>query len=339
LYNKTTKMKAIILQENREFQLENVAIPQPSEHQIQVKIIAAGFNPIDYQMTEDGSERKLVHSQVLGREFSGIVSAIGKNVTDFKIGDAVFCGSGSMGSNGTYADYICVPEAIAVHKPSNISFEEAAAIPSAGLTALQSFNRMNANLYDSILITGAAGGVGNMLVKLLIANGYKNSIVTAGNENSINALLSLGVKPEKIINYKKDKIYETALSLNENKNFDIVVDLVGNSTAEIGAKLLKTNGVYIDVTNFSTPESRGILFSKGATILNISNYAYGLEKRYDYYKNGLNELRLLLQNGIITPPAIQIVGDLEVSTVKTAHSILRENKTQGKKLVMQINKV
>lgn len=332
-------MKAIILQENRDFLLEEIEIPQPADNQIQVKIIASGFNPVDYQMTENGSERKLLHSNILGREFSGIVTAIGKDVNYFKVNDAVFCGSGSMGSNGTYAEYICVPEAIAVHKPSNISFEEAAALPSAGLTALQSFNRMNANLNDSILITGAAGGVGNMLVKLLIANGYKNIVVTAGNENSINALLGLGVKSEKIINYKKEEIYETALSLNENKTFDFVVDLVGNGTAEIGARLLKTNGVFVDVTNFSTPESRGILFTKGATILNISNYAYGLEKRYDYYKNGLNELRLLLQNEIISPPAIQVVGSLEVSTVTTAHSILRENKTQGKKLVMQINTI
>lgn len=332
-------MKAIVLQQNNEFLLEEIEIPQPESNQIQVKIIASGFNPVDYQMTENGSERKLLHSNILGREFSGIVTAIGKDVTDFKVNDAVFCGSGSMGSNGTYAEYICVPEAIAVHKPSNISFEEAAALPSAGLTALQSFNRMNANLNDSILITGAAGGVGNMLVKLLIANGYKNIVVTAGNENSINALLGLGIRSEKIINYKKEEIYETALSLNENKNFDFVVDLVGNKTAEIGARLLKTNGVFVDVTNFSTPESRGILFTKGAAILNISNYAYGLEKRYDYYKNGLNELRLLFQNEIISPPAIQVVGSLEVSTVTTAHSILRENKTQGKKLVMQINTI
>ena len=332
-------MKAIVLQENREFKLEDLEIPQPDAYQIQVKIIASGFNPIDYQMTEDRPERKHLRSSILGREFSGIVSKIGQKVTDFKIGDAVFCGSGSMGSNGTYAEYICVPQDIAVHKPATISFEEAAAIPSSGLTALQSFNRMNANFYDSILIMGAAGGVGSMLVKILIANGHENIVVTAGNENSITSLLNLGVKAARIINYSKEEIYKTALSLNENKKFDFVVDLVGNSTAEVGARLLKPNGIYVDVTNLSTPESSGILFSKGATILNISNYVYGFEKQYDYYKNGLNHLRLLLQKKTIAPPAIKITGSLEVSTVTKAHSLLRENKTEGRKLIMQITTI
>lgn len=331
-------MKAILLQENRQFQLETIEMPQPEPDQIQVKLIASGFNPIDYQMTENGSERKLLRSPILGREFSGIITKIGTNVTDFKIGDAVFCGSGSMGSNGTYAEYICVPEAIAVKKPAAISFEEAAAIPSAGLTALQSFKRMKASLTDSILITGAAGGVGNVFVKLLISKGFSNFVVTAGNDDSIASLMRLGVQLQQIINYKNEEIYDAALSLNENKKFDIVVDLVGNKIAEVVAKLLKINGTYIDVTNFSTPESRNILFSRGAAIHNISNYAYGLEKRYDYYKSGLNELAQLLENKIITPPNISVIGELNTTTVLKALRLLRENKTYGRKLVMQINK-
>ncbi|KAF2341021.1 NADP-dependent oxidoreductase [Flavobacterium tistrianum] len=331
-------MKAIVLQENREFRLETVEIPQPESHQIQVKIMASGFNPIDYQMTENGSERKLIHSPILGREFSGIITAIGAEVTQFKIGDAVFCGSGSMGSNGTYAEYICVPEGIAVKKPQNISFEQAAGIPSAGLTALQSFNRMNASLTDSILITGAAGGVGSIFIKLLIAKDFTNFVVTAGNEESIASLINLGVRPEQIINYKKEEIYKAALSLNENQKFDIAVDFVGNQVAEIAAKLLKINGKYIDVTNFSTPESRNILFSKGATIHNISNYAYGIEKQYDYYKHGLKELSHLIENEIISPPNINVIGGLNKETVDTALAILRENKTNGRKLIMQTHK-
>lgn len=332
-------MKAILLHDNGEFRLQEVDTPQPKDHQVQIKIAAAGFNPIDYQMTENAMERKLLHSPILGRELSGIISAVGKDVTDFKIGDVVFCGSGSMGSNGTYAEYICVPAAIVMHLPNNISLEEGSAIPSVGLTALQAINRMKANVKDSILVTGAAGGVGNLLLKLLIERGNHNLIVTAGNESSIASLLNLGIQPKQIINYRKNDVFETALTLNNNQYFDFAVDLVGNEMAIIAAKLLKTNGTYVDITNFSTPDSREILFNKGAAILNISNYAYGLEKRYDYYKNGLNALRILLENKSITPPTIEIIGNLEVETVLKAHAILRENKTNGKKLIMQINKL
>lgn len=332
-------MKAILLHQNGDFKVQEVNTPEPKYDEVQVKIAAAGFNPIDYQMTENALERKLLHSPILGREFSGIVSAVGEKVTDFKIGDAVFCGSGSMGSNGTYAEYICVPAAIVVHLPKNISFEEGAGIPSVGLTALQAINRMKANQSDSIFITGAAGGVGNMFLKLLIEKGNHNCIVTAGNESSIASLLDLGVKPNQIINYRNDEVYETALALNNKERFDFAVDLVGNEMAVTAAKLLKTNGTYVDVTNFSTADSREILFSKGAAILNISNYAFGLEKRYDYYKNGLTQLSQLLQEKSITAPTIEIIGGLEVETVLKAHQILRDNKTNGKKLIMQINKL
>ncbi|UTN03275.1 NADP-dependent oxidoreductase [Flavobacterium bizetiae] len=332
-------MKAILLHQNGDFKVQEVNTPEPKYDEVQVKIAAAGFNPIDYQMTENAMERKLLHSPILGREFSGIVSGVGEKVTDFKIGDAVFCGSGSMGSNGTYAEYICVPAAIVMHLPKNISFEEGAGIPSVGLTALQAINRMKANATDSIFITGAAGGVGNMLLKLLIEKGNHNCIVTAGNESSIASLVDLGLKPNQIINYKNDEVYETALALNNKEYFDFVVDLVGNEIAVIAAKLLKTNGTFVDVTNFSTADSREILFSKGAAILNISNYAFGLEKRYDYYKNGLTELSLLLQEKSITPPTIEMIGGMEVETVLKAHQILRDNKTNGKKLIMQINKL
>lgn len=329
-------MKAIVLQQNGEFYLDEINVPQPQNHEVQVKISASGFNPVDYQMTENAMERKLLHSPILGREFSGIVSAVGNSVTSFKIGDAVFCGSGSMGSNGTYAEYICVPETILMQLPATISLQQAAGIPSVGLTALQSINRMNAKVNDSIFITGAAGGVGNMLLKLLLAKGYHNLIVTAGNESSIASLLHIGINYEQIINYKNVAVYETALVLNNNKPFDFVVDLVGNEIAVVAAKLLKANGTYVDVTNFSTSDSREILFSKGATILNISNYVYGQEKRYDYYQNGLRELASLLNQEVITPPDIEVIGNLEVETVLKAHAILRENKTNGKKLIMQI---
>jgi alcohol dehydrogenase len=329
-------MKAIIADKEGKLHLENVNAPIIKEGELLIKIIASGFNPIDYQMLENELERKLIHSPILGRELSGIVVEVGENVKDFKVGDAVFSGSGSMGSNGTYAEYIAIRESVVVHKPDFLSFAQAAGIPSAGLTALQSFNRMKLQNTDSVLITGAAGGVGAMLVKILLANKFSNFIVTAGNEESIQSLKEIGVKESQIINYKTDDVATFALAKNNQQKFDFVVDLVGNKIGEIAAKLLKSNGTFLDVTALSTEESRETLFNKGAVIMNISNYTYSVEKDYGYYKNGLSEMVRLIEKESVTPPNIEIIGELNIETVTKAHEILRENKTKGKKLIMQV---
>lgn len=332
-------MKAIIADKMGRLHLENVNGPTIKQEELLIKIVASGFNPIDYQMLENELERKLMHSPILGREFSGIVVEVGEKVKYFKVGDAVFSGSGSMGSNGTYAEYIAIRESVVAHKPIFLSFEQAAGIPSVGLTALQSFNRMKLQNTDSVLITGAAGGVGAMLIKILLANNFSNFIVTAGNEESIQALIEIGVKYNQIINYKTDVVETFALAKNNQQKFDFVVDLVGNEIGEIAARLLKSNGTFLDVTALSTEESREILFNKGAVIMNISNYVYSADKNYAYYKNGLLELVRLIENESVTPPNIEIMGQLNTETVIKGHERLRLNKTKGKKLIMQVNTI
>ncbi|MDH6252730.1 NADPH:quinone reductase-like Zn-dependent oxidoreductase [Chryseobacterium sp. H1D6B] len=327
-------MKAVIL--NKNFQLEDsfTKKPQPKNNEILIQIKASGFNPIDYQMLENELERKLISSPILGRELSGIIVDKGNDVTQFNIGDEVFCGSGSMGSNGTYAEYIAVPENIAVHKPKNISFEQAAAIPSAGMTALQIFTRLNLNKTETILITGAAGGVGSFLIKLLLADDHKNITATVGTEQNRDILLKMGVNSHQIINYKEGSLAENILKSNKNKPLDIGIDLVGNHISEIIAAVLKINGLYVDVTALTTKKSRETLFNKGNLIMNISNYAYGMTKNYDYYKNSLNKITELIENNSITPPHYHIVGDLSLETVLKAQDMLKNNQTKGCKLIM-----
>lgn len=330
-------MKAIIFDNTDQLHLEDINTPIPKADELLVKIVASAFNPIDYQMRENRQETKRLHSPVLGREFSGIVTNTGKDVKDFKPGDAVFCGSGSMGSNGTYAEYITVPESIVSLKPDSISFYQAAALPSVGLTALQSVNRMNLQCTDTVFITGAAGGVGAMFIKMLLAKQFQNFIVTAGNPESIASLLDIGVKTRQIINYRTDDVECEALTRNKDKPFDYVVDLVGNRMSEFAGKVIKANGTYVDVTALSTSMARELLFNKGANILNISNYVYALNKDFFYYKDGLYELVRLLEHGAITPPSINIVGPLSVHTVEVAHSMMRNNKANGRKLIMQVS--
>ncbi|AKK73338.1 alcohol dehydrogenase [Chryseobacterium gallinarum] len=328
-------MKAVIL--NKNFQLEDgfTEKPQVNNNEVLIQIKASGFNPIDYQMLENELERKLISSPILGRELSGIVVEKGTDVTQFNVGDEVFCGSGSMGSNGTYAEYISVPEAIVSLKPKNTSFEQSAAIPSAGLTSLQIFHRLQWQPEQTILITGAAGGVGSFFVKILLAHHIQHFIVTVGSEENRQMLLNVGVKDHQIINYKQENLVETLIKANNNRLFDIGVDLVGNYMAEVVAKALKINGTYVDVTALLTADAHEILFNKGSLIMNISNYTYTMIKKYDYYQNGLHELKSLIETGTILPPQHKVIGTLSLDTVLKAHALLKNNQTYGHKLVMK----
>ncbi|UEQ76131.1 NADP-dependent oxidoreductase [Chryseobacterium arthrosphaerae] len=328
-------MKAVILNKNGNLEDGFTEQPKPKDNEVLIQIKASGFNPIDYQMLENELERKLISSPILGRELSGIVVDKGADVTQFNIGDEVFCGSGSMGSNGTYAEYIAVPEAIVALKPENISFEQAASIPSAGLTSLQVFNRLKLNPENTLLVTGAAGGVGSFLIKLLLAHNIRKITVTVGSEENRQMLLGLGLKSHQIVNYRDENLIENLLKANNDQPFEYGIDLVGNYMAEVTAEVLKINGTYADITALVTKGAHEILFNKGTLIINISNYTYGMVKKYDYYKNSLLEIKKLLENGNILPPQHKIIGDLSLETVLKAHSILKNNQTQGHKLVMK----
>lgn len=328
-------MKAIIL--NKNFRLEDAEIekPGPKDHEVLIRIKASGFNPIDYQMIENELERKLIFSPILGREISGIIVEKGKEVHQFNIGDEVYCGSGSMGSNGSYAEYIAVPEAIVAFKPENISFEQAAAIPSAGLTALQTFKRLKLSTDDTILVTGAAGGVGSFVIKYLLAQHFPNIVATVGSEESRQILLEMGLKDHQVINYKEKNLVANLLKANKGKHFDFGIDLVGNYMSEVTADVLKINGTYADVTALITKDAHETLFNKGTIIMNISNYSYTMNRDYQYYKGSLEEISRFIENGTINPPHYKTIGNLSLETVLKAHSILKNNQTQGHKLVMK----
>ncbi|MBF6645772.1 quinone oxidoreductase family protein [Chryseobacterium indologenes] len=328
-------MKAVILNKNGTLENGTAEKPLPKDHEVLIRIKASGFNPIDYQMLENELERKLISSPILGRELSGIVVEKGAGVTRFNIGDEVFCGSGSMGSYGTYAEYICVPEAIVAFKPVNISFEQAASIPSVGLTSLQIFNRLKLNPENTILITGAAGGVGSFLVKLLLAHNIRQIIATVGSEENRQSLINIGLKNHQIINYKEENLLQNILKANNDQPFEYGIDLVGNSMSEATAEVLKINGTYVDVTALVTKTAHEMLFNKGALMMNISNYTYSMIKKYDYYQDSLITIKNMIESGIIAPPQYRIIGNLSLKTVLQAHSILKNNQTGGHKLIMK----
>ncbi|MEI3800274.1 MULTISPECIES: quinone oxidoreductase family protein [unclassified Chitinophaga] len=333
------QMQAIILNDFggvENFSMTTMPIPEPGDDAVLVQIAAAAFNPIDYQIRQGATERKRMHSPVLGREFSGVVVKTGKAVTQFSPGDAVMAASGSMGSNGTYAEYISVPQDILVHKPAGISFATAAAIPTASLTALQCLNRLGLSPEAPVFISGAAGGVGLVLAKLLLHAGFTQLLATAGSEESTQQLVSAGLSVSQIINYRQPGLLQAILHQREGKMFDACIDLVGGTMSELSAALLTTNSIYQDVTALTTAAARETLFNKGAVIMNISNYAYSLTGNFKYYGDGLRQITKLLETGALAPSSVWITGGFSVDTVQRSHQLLELNQSKGRKLVMAL---
>lgn len=204
-------MKAVIIKEfGAANQLEIVEIekPQITDDQVLIKIKAAGINPVDTKIRSGAhiTSQTLQLPAILGKDFSGIIESVGKNVQIFQVGDAVF-GLASQ----TYAQYIAVSPDSITKKPENISFEEAAATPLASLTAYQAIHdHLKLQAGERILIQSAAGGVGHFAVQLAkIAGAFVSG--TASGKN-IEFIKGLGV--DQPIDYKNERFEEVVSDLD-----------------------------------------------------------------------------------------------------------------------------
>lgn len=333
-------MKAIVLKDFggiENFELADMPLPGVKDNEALIKIRATAFNPIDYQMRQGSTESKLLKSPVLGRECSGEIISLGPCVETFRVGDKVSAYVGSLASNGTYATHISIPVQLLAKNPASLSFEQAAALPMAGMTALQCLKRVTMPKDKAIGITGGAGGVGTILIKLLLAYGHQHIYTTAGNADSIGHLKQLGLPEDHIIDYKRDDVLTAMRTRSKLEHFGYIIDLVGGPLSETFAALLDVFGTYVDVTQLTTAHARETLFDKAATIVNIANYAPALKSgtaSLAYYGDALGELFDKIERQLITPAPVDVLGNFSVATVQQAHLMMEQNQAKGKKLVM-----
>lgn len=221
-------------------QLKEVPKPTPKENELLIKVQAAGTNPLDWHKMRGAPALVRLTDGLLkpkdnrlGADVAGIVEAVGSGVTAFKVGDAVF----GEGGGGSFAEYVCTPEKVLALKPDNLSFAEAAAVPVAALTALQSLRdsgKMQAG--QTVLINGASGGVGTFMVQL--AKFYEGEITAVCSTRNLELVQSLGA--DHVIDYTREKIVGS-------KKYDLVLDNVGNLTASQFRQLLKPQGIGVMV--------------------------------------------------------------------------------------------
>ena len=239
-----TPMQAIVYTEYGPpsvLKLNEVETPTPGDKEVLIRVHAAGANAGDrlllrgtpFMIRFTSGLRKPKH-QILGADVAGQITAVGRNVTQYQPGDEVF-GDLSGSGYGAFAEYVAAPEQAVVRKPARMTFEQAAAVPSAALTALQAVREAQLQPGQKVLVNGAAGGVGTFAVQIARALGA--TVTAVCSTRNMDMVRSIGA--EEVIDYTQEDYTRTG------RRYDVILDAAAFRPLPDNQRVLAPGGVYV----------------------------------------------------------------------------------------------
>lgn len=303
-------MKAVVIEKFGgldELKVRDMPMPEVRERDLLVEVRAASVNPVDWKIREGylRGRADFRFPLVLGLDAAGVVKETGAKARRFKIGDEVMSRT-DMQRGGTYAEYVAVDEGIVARKPRNLSFEEAASIPLAGLTAWQALvDRAAVKSGDRVLIHAGAGGVGSLGIQIAKARGA-HVAATCGTGN-VEFVKGLGA--DEAVDYTKDD-FSAVL-----KGYDVVLDTMGGEVYRKSFEVLRKGGVVVSL--LERPDE-ALAAKKGVR----AEYLFMQPDARE-----LEELAGLLEAGKIKP----VVGKVfPLDEIREAHRLSASHHARGK---------
>lgn len=305
-------------------QIQEVGKPIPKDNQVLLKVHAASVNPLDWHFMrgmpylmrlQSGLNRP--KNNFLGVDVAGQVEAVGKDVKEFQLGDEVF---GTC--NGAFAEYVCASERELVKKPTNMTFEQAAAVPIAAFTAMQGLrDRGQIKAGQKVLINGAAGGVGTFAVQ--IAKSFGAVVTGVCSTRNVDMVRSIGA--DHVIDYTQENFTQSG------QHYDLIFDTVGNRSLSDCRRVLDSNGILVlvggpDKGRFLGPMTRSLRALVLSRFVNQRMVMLLAARR----KEDLVLIQKLLGDGKVTPV---IDRRYTLSEVPEAIRYLEEGHAQGKVVI------
>ena len=320
-------MKAIVFEKYGSpdvLELKEIEKPTPKDDEVLVKIQAAATNPLDWHLMRGapfiarlGNGLFKPKSNLLGADMAGVVEAVGKNVTEFQPGDAVF---GDIFPGG-FAEYVCATVDQLALKPVDLSFAEAASVPVGAFTALQGLRDAgHIQAGQTVLVNGASGGVGTFAVQ--IAKAYGAEVTAVCSTRNLDMVRSIGA--DHAIDYTQEDFTK------RGQRYDLIFDAVGNRSVPDFKRALSANGICV-VAGFTTLARLFQVVARGTWVSKTSSQKIGLMATAHSDKTDLLFIKELLETGKVVP-----VIDRCYPLSETADAIryLEEGHARGKVVIV-----
>ena len=318
-------MKAIVYREYGPpgvLRIEDVEPPKPADDEVLLRIRAASVNPLDWHFMRGkpyfvrlmlGVRRP--KKPRLGADVAGTVEAVGSKITRWKPGDEVF---GTC--RGSFAEFACGPEASLAVKPGNVSFEQAAAAPVAGSTALQALRKGGVEPGRKVLVNGAAGGVGTFAVQIARSAGARVTGVCSAR--NVEMVRSIGA--DRVVDYGREDFTKSG------ERYDLFLDNVGNHSLSECRRVLNPRGRYVQVGGSPGDWSGGLGRALAAPLRSL----FASQKMSPFVGKGNADdwaaLADLLGSGKVTPV---IDRTYSLREVPEAIRYLEEGHARGKVVI------